>query len=52
MVVIKTNDTDRTKYIIKLVRVNTMILTKDHLKSRNIPDIGSIPIYSEDYINE
>ena len=29
-----------------------MIVTKESLKSRNVPDIGSIPISSEDYINE
>ena len=29
-----------------------MILTKEFLKSRNVLDIGSIPIYSEDYINK
>ena len=32
--------------------VNTMVFTKEFLKSRNVPDIGSIPIYSEDYIDE
>ena len=29
-----------------------MILTKEFLKSINVPYIVSIPIYSEDYINE
>ena len=29
-----------------------MLVTKDFLKSSNVPDIGSIPISSEDYINE
>ena len=49
---INTNDTYSTKYIIKFLRVNTTIVAKDFLKSRNVPDIGSIPIYSEDYVNE
>ena len=26
-----------------------MVVTKEFLKSRNVIDIGSIPIYSEDY---
>ena len=29
-----------------------MIVTKEFLKSRNVPDIGSITISSEDYINK
>ena len=29
-----------------------MIVTKEFLKSRNVPDIESIPFYPEDYINE
>ena len=29
-----------------------MTVTKELLKSRNVPDIGSIKIYSDDYINE
>ena len=29
-----------------------MILPKEFLKSNNVPDIGSITLYSEDYINE
>ena len=40
------------KYIIKLFRVNTMVVTKEFLKSENVTDIGSIPISSKDYINE
>ena len=40
------------KFISKFLRVKTMIVTKEFLKSRNVPDIGSIPISSEDYINE
>ena len=46
------NDPYSIKYIIKLLIVNTMVFTKELLKSRNVSDIGSIPIYSEDYINE
>ena len=49
---INTNDTDRTKYRIKLLIENTLIVTKECLKSGNVPDIGYILIYSEDYINE
>ena len=52
MVDINTNDTDRTKYRIKFLRGNTMVFTKEFLKSMNVTDIGSIPIYSEEYINE
>ena len=29
-----------------------MVVTKEFLKSRNVPDIGSIKISSENYINE
>ena len=29
-----------------------MIVTKEFLKSRNVPDVGSITISSEDYINK
>ena len=46
------NNPDSIKYINKLLRWNTMVVTKKVLKSRNIPDIGSITIYSEDYITE
>ena len=52
LVNINTNDNDITKYSIKLFKGNTIILTKDSLKSWNMPDIGSIPISSEYYINE
>ena len=34
------------------MRGNKMKVIKELLKSRNVPDIGSITIYSEDYINE
>ena len=52
LVYIKTNDHDITHCSIKLLRLNTITLTKEFLKSRNVPDIGSIPIYSKYYINE
>ena len=45
-------DIDSTKYSIKLLHRNKMIVTKEFLKPRNFPDIGSIKIFSEDYINE
>ena len=48
MVDIRTNDPDINKYSIKLLIGNTIIITKEFLKSRNIPDIGYNPIYSED----
>ena len=40
------------KYIIRFLRGNTIVVTNGLLKSRNISDIGSISISSEDYINE
>ena len=46
------NDPDSIKYIIKFLIGNTMLVTKELLKSRNVPDILSIPIYSEDYKNQ
>ena len=52
MVGINTNYTDSTKYRIKLSRINKMMVTKEFLKSNNVPYIGSITIYSEDYINK
>ena len=52
LVDVNTNDPDTIKYIIKFLRLNTMVITKELLKSMNVPDIGSIPISSEDYINE
>ena len=36
---------DRIKYTIKFLIVNTMVVTKEFLKSRNVSDIGSIVIY-------
>ena len=52
LVGINTNDPDSIKYILKFLRKITVIVTKDFLKSRNVPDTGYIPIYFEDYINE
>ena len=52
MMDINTNNPDSTKYIIKFLRGNTMLVTKELIKSRNVTDIGSIPIYSEEYINK
>ena len=49
---VNTNDPDIINYIIKFLILNTMLVTKDFLKSSDVPDIVSIPIYSEDYINE
>ena len=49
---INTNDSGISKYRIKLLRGNTIIVTKAFLKSRDVLDIGYIPIYSEGYINE
>ena len=34
------NDSDIIKYIIKLLSGNTIIVTKEFLKSSNVPDIG------------
>ena len=52
LVDINTNDPDSTKYRIKFLRVNTMIVTNEFFRSRNVPYIGSITVYSVDYINE
>ena len=52
LVDINTNYHDSTKYSINFLRGNIMIVTKELLKSRNVPDIGSITISSEDYIEE
>ena len=46
LVDINTNYTDRTKYIIKVLKGNKIIVTNEFLKSRNMTDIGSIKIYS------
>ena len=47
-----TNDPKSTKYSIKLLCGNTKLVTNEFLKSRDVPDIASIPIYFEDYINK
>ena len=52
LVNVNTNDPDSIKYINKLLIGNTMVVTKYFLNSRNVPDIVSIQISSEDYINE
>ena len=52
MVDINTNYPGSTKYSINLFRGITMIVTKDLLKSRNVPGIGFIPISSEGYIKK
>ena len=41
---ININNLDRTKYSIEFLIGNTMIVTKEFLKSRNVPDVGSITI--------
>ena len=46
MVDINNNDTDRTKYSIYVLRGNTIIVTTDFLKSRNMPDNVTITIQS------
>ena len=46
------NDSDNIKYIIKFLRRKIVVVTKEFLKSRNMPDTGSILIHSEYYINE
>ena len=45
------NDSKSTNYIIKLLHINTKVVTKDFLKYMFMPDIVSIPISSKDYIN-
>ena len=47
MVDVNTNYPDIIKYIIKLLIVIAVVVTKEFLKSRNVSDIGSIAIYSE-----
>ena len=49
---VNTNYSDSIKYIFKFLIVNTMVVTKEFLKSRNVSDIVPITIYSEYYINE
>ena len=52
LVGVNKNDPYSIKYIIKLLRVNTMVVTKELLKSKNVPYIVSIIISSDDYINK
>ena len=47
-----TNYPDSINYIIEFLIGNTMIVTKESLKSSNVPDIVSIKISPEDYKNE
>ena len=51
MLDINTNDPDNKRYSIKLLIGNMIIVTKGFLKSGDVPDIGSITIYLQDYIN-
>ena len=52
LVDINNNDHESTKCIINFLQVKTKVFTKELLKSRNVRDIASLPIYSHDYINE
>ena len=52
LVGINTNDPYSTKYRINLLIGIIMIVIKEFLQSRNVSDIGSISISSEDYINK
>ena len=36
---VNTNDPYNIKYIIKFLRLNTVVVTKKFLNSRNVPDI-------------
>ena len=40
-----TNDPDSNNYRIKFLKGITLIITKKSLKSRNMTDIASIPIF-------
>ena len=51
LVAINTNDHRRKKYTIQFL-YEKKVVTKELLKSDNMPDIASIPISSQDYINE
>ena len=46
------NEPESTEYITKLLRGNTKVVTKEFLKSINVPDIVSITISSKVYINK
>ena len=52
LVDVNKNDPYSINYIIKFMRGNKMVSTKEFLNSINVPYIGSIPIYSEDYTHE
>ena len=52
LVDVNKNDPDSIKYINKFSRRNKMLVTKELIKSRNMPDIGSIQISSEDCIKK
>ena len=45
------NDPDITNYSINYLCVNTKVFAKEFLKLWNVPDITSITIFSEDYVN-
>ena len=47
LVDVNTDYSDIIKYIIKFLIGNTMVVTTEFLKPRNVTDIGSIPIFSE-----
>ena len=42
---INATDPDSTKYSIKFLRGSTIVVTKELLKSRNVPEMGSIQIF-------
>ena len=44
--VVNTNDPNIIKNIIKLLRGNIVVVTREFLKSGNVPNIASIPISS------
>ena len=52
MVHLNTNDSYIIKYIMKFLGISKMIVTKEQIKTSNVTDIVSIPISSDDYINE
>ena len=52
LVDINITNPDSINYRTKFLRGNKMVVNIELLKSRNVTDIGSIPIYSEGYINK
>ena len=52
LVRVNKHNPDSIKDVVKLLRGNKMVVNKEFLKSRNVPDVESIPISSEEYINE